>query len=177
MQLMQTMDELDLFFAQFVTDNLGISQDRSLVMYSQDGQPTFDINVDCCFVNTAVASDIRLQQKQRQQEYDLASDSFLVTQQAMRTLEVKFIFYGPSSLENAQKLSEIYHTEQSRYVLAKNYLSAVYEQQNGPTQILENSSGRWYRRADLSLFFYNTIAIEETIQRITSADIETKYDM
>ena len=177
MQILQSMLEFELFFADMISDYTGLNSDRVLVMYNEDGQVSFDINVDAAYVHVRPTNDIRLQFKNRVTEYNSNEDNFTISQQSMRTLELQIVFYGPNGEKYAQLFSEYMHTEEARIALKKEYLSLVAEMQNGPNHTHELSSGRWYQRTDLVLCFYNTIQIEETVERITSANIEIVNDI
>lgn len=177
MQLLQSVESIELFFADMITNYLNLTQDKVLIMYSENGQVTYGIDVDAAYVHVVPVNDIRLQYKERNLEYNEQSDDFTLTQQSMRTLELHLVFYGPNSVENAQKFSEYVHTEIARYQMAKNNLNLVGEMQNGPNHIHELKSGKWYKRTDLTLAFYNAISIEETIERIVDADIKIEYDL
>lgn len=53
------LEDIELFLADIVCDMVGLDQKNVLIQYLTDGQPSFDIEQDICFVKVAQEIDER----------------------------------------------------------------------------------------------------------------------
>ena len=53
------LEDIELFLADIVCDMVGLDQENVLIQYPTEGQPSFDIDQDICFVKVAQEIDER----------------------------------------------------------------------------------------------------------------------
>ena len=173
----QSLQSIELFFADLVQNYLQFPENNVLLMYSQRGQVSRDINVDVCYISVTPEIDERQSFKNRENVYDEQSETYTINQQSSRTLYVSFVFYGPNSSENCLKISEMMYLNSTKLQLDKQYLYLVPERTEGPTLNRELYNSRWYRRSDLKMYFYNTVVIQESANTFNSVNINTVFNM
>ena len=174
--LLQSMEELSLLLADFVSTLTGLDSDKVLLMYDQRGKGSQNINTNVAYVNVTNDIDDNLKFKNKFKEYNQETSEYTFTQQSSRTVNLKVVFYGPNCQELAQLLNEKVYFESSRHYLAKNYLKLVPDRTEGPTYLPEQFNAQWFKRCDLNLKFYNTISVEEITPAFESANITTIYN-
>lgn len=174
--LNQTMEQLSLLFADFVSTLTGLDENKVLLMYDQRGKGSQNINTNVAYVNVTNEVDDNLKFKNRTKEFNKETNEYVFTQQASRTINLKVVFYGPNCQELAQLLNEKIYFESSRHFLANNYLSLIPSSTDGPTYLPELYNAQWFKRCDINLKFYNTISVEEVIPAFEDANITTIYN-
>lgn len=174
--LNQTMEQLSLLFADFVSTLTGLDENKVLLMYDQRGKGSQNINTNVAYVNVTNEVDDNIKFKNRTKEFNQETNEYTFTQQASRTINLKVVFYGPNCQELAQLLNEKIYFESSRHFLAKNYLSLIPSSTDGPTYLPELYNAQWFKRCDINLKFYNTISVEEVIPAFENANITTIYN-
>lgn len=175
-EILQSIDSLELFFADLVTSLTGLQEDRVLIKYPEEGQPSSKISVDVAYVKVLPEPDERAIYKNRKKVYNEINEEFTITQQSTRTISMHVVFYGPNCHELATRLNEKFYFDNTKYLLLKNYLSLVPDRTNGPVRLPENHNGRWWQRCDIELQFYNTLQIEETVKTFKEIDVRTEVN-
>ena len=89
---------------------------------------------------------------------------------------LQVVFYGPDSEKLATLLNEVFYTDGAKQFLYKNNLALVPDRTNYPNKTIENINEQWWDRADLKLYFYNSISIEETTGTIEDYNVIIKTD-
>lgn len=176
-EIIQTMDELELFFADLITEVLDIDENKVLIQHKRYGQPTNKYEDTVCYICVTQEQDSNNKFKNRSKTYNSEKEEFTYLQQSSRVLKLNLIFYGPESLEYAAKLNEKMYFESVKYSLAKKYIYFIPESTFGPTKIQEVHNGQWFDRADIDFRFYNTIQTEETVKTFKEFDIRTEVDI
>ena len=174
--LMQTMEELSLLFADFVSNITGLPSNKVLLMYDQRGKGSQNINTNVVYVNATQEEDNSLKFKNRTKEINEEGTAYIYSQQASRTINIKLVFYGPDCQELSQTVNGMVYFESSRLFFEKNHLAFIPDGTSGPTYLPELFNAQWFKRCDLNLRFYNTISVEETVDIFESANITTTFD-
>ena len=76
----------------------------------------------------------------------------------------------------AMLLNEIFYTESAKEFLYKNNMALIPDRTSFPNKTIENVNEQWWNRADLKLYFYNSISIDEVTGTIEKYDINVKID-
>ena len=76
----------------------------------------------------------------------------------------------------AMLLNEIFYTESAKEFLYKNNMALIPDRTSFPNKTIENVNEQWWKRADLKLYFYNSISIDEVTGTIEKYDINVKID-
>lgn len=175
--IFQSLQQIEILLADLVQNILSLPDNCVLLMYSQRGQASKDINTDVAYVSVTPEIDERQTFKNREYVYNEESKQYTISQQSSRTIYASFVFYGPNCSENCTKFCESLFLDSSKLVLQQNYLSLVPERIEGPTLTRELYNSRWYRRCDLRVFFYNTLVVQENVNTFASTDINISFDM
>lgn len=167
-----TLESLDLLFADFVQDSLGMSGDKVLISYSEKGQKSSKIDEDVCYVKTDEVRDQINIHKQRVKAYDKATNSYIVKQTAMRVICLHLVFYGPNSSYLATKINEIMYTTKANEFIYNNNLALIPDKTDFVVTTNEIINSRFWKRSDLRLYFYNSVIIEESNEVIEGLDVK-----
>lgn len=171
-----TLESLDLLFADFVQASLGLSGDKVLISYSEKGQKSSKIEEDVCYLKTSEVRDNINIYKQRKRIYNPLTDMFDVKQTAMRIIRLHLVFYGPNSGYLSAKLNEIMYTAKAGEFLYNNNLAIIPDKTENTVTINESINSRFWKRSDLSLYFYNSITIEESNEVVEGLDVKITID-
>ena len=175
-EIFQTFDELELFFADTISEVLPMDSNKVLIQHKRYGQPTNKYTDTICYVYVSQEQDEHVRFKNRSYKYNKEDETLTYTQQASRVLKLNLIFYGPESLSYASRLNEKMYFENTKYILAKEKLYLIPESIVGPTKLQEIHNGQWFDRADIDFRFYNTIQVEEIVGTFKEYDIRTEVD-
>lgn len=175
-QILQTVAELETFFADLVSRETGLASDKVLIQYQPQGQPSSKIGDDVAYVKITPEPDERGLYKNRKRVYNSDSETFTFTQQATRTLTLHVVFYGPNCYELCTLFNEKLYFSNVQVQLRQTYLSLVPDRTNGPIRLPEQHNGQWWQRCDIELRFYNAVAIEETVATFKEFDIRTEVN-
>lgn len=175
-QILQTIDELELFFADLVSSILSLDQSKALIQYEVQGQPSCKITDDAVYLKITPEPDERAIYKSRNMVYNDTDETFTFSQQSTRTLTLHAVFYGPNCYELCTQMNEAFYMQSSQLLFSQNYLSIVPDRTNGPIRLPEFHNGQWWQRCDIEVRFYNTIQFEETVNSFSSFDIRTEVD-
>lgn len=177
MENIQSIDDLELFFADLVESLTGIESDKVLIQNQRTGQPSFNYTENVAYVRVNPEPDMRAIYKNRKLVYNKDSNNFTSTQYTSRTLSLNIIFYGPACYELCTKFNEMVYFSSTAFLLKSNKLSLIPDRTNGPIRNNELHNGQWWRRCDLELRFYNEISIDETVDSIDKFDIRVEDDV
>lgn len=99
-------------------------------------------------------------------------DSLLQTESYTRVIGVSWIFYGPSSFDDADILrNNLSRSERLR----NNKLHVVYNLA-APMRLPELYNGRWWERTDFTAYFYEEISRDHIIPALSGAQVIIKTD-
>ena len=171
-----TLDELDDLFADFIQSKLNLPADKVLISYSKRGQISSKYGENVCYIKFFNSPDEVSIYKNRRTSYDPETEQVTITQLAMRMLMLQVVFYGPDSESLAMLLNEIFYTESAKEFLYKNNMALIPDRTSFPNKTIENVNEQWWNRADLKLYFYNSISIDEVIGTIEKYDINIEID-
>ena len=171
-----TLDELDDLFADFIQDKLELPADKVLISYSRKGQISSKYGENVCYLKFFNSPDEVNIYKNRRTSYDPETEQVTITQLAMRMLMLQVVFYGPDSDKLATLLNEVFYADEAKQFLYKNNLALIPDRTNYPNKTIENINEQWWNRADLKLYFYNSISIEETTGTIEGYNVIIKTD-
>ena len=171
-----TLDELDDLFADFIQSKLNLPADKVLISYSKRGQISSKYGENVCYIKFFNSPDEVSIYKNRRTSYDPETEQVTITQLAMRMLMLQVVFYGPDSESLAMLLNEIFYTESAKEFLHKNNMALIPDRTSFPNKTIENVNEQWWNRADLKLYFYNSISIDEVTGTIEKYDINVKID-
>lgn len=173
----RSLESFNDLFANFVQERLNMEQEKDLISYPEDGQPSFTIDEDVCFVHAEQSSDERSFHKNRTKSYDYQNNKVIYTQGTIRTINIQFVFYGRNSDILMSKLNEMLYFDSTKQWLRQNNLSLVSERISLANKIHENFNGQWWERSDLNICLYDYITVEEAVDLLESADIRIFNDL
>lgn len=176
MQILQSAQELEDYFAELLTNLTGLPEDKVLLQHQPEGQPSSSKDQDVLYIEVTFVPDERENFKNRFKTYNTENEGYTFTQQAQRTLSVQFVFYGPNSSELATLVNEKVYFQDQKLSFQRNHLALVPDRTEGPLRMHENYNGQWYDRCDLTLYFYNTLQVEEEVGTFAEYDIRTEVN-
>lgn len=171
-----TLDELDDLFADFIQSKLNLPADKVLISYSKRGQISSKYGENVCYIKFFNSPDEVNMYKNRRTSYDPETEQVTITQLAMRMLMLQVVFYGPDSESLATLLNEVFYTESAKEFLYKNNMTLIPDRTSYPNKTIENVNEQWWNRADIKLYFYNSISVDEVVSTIEKFDINVKID-
>lgn len=167
---------LELWFADLITELLGMDEKHVLLQYPVQGQPSSKINENYVYVRISPENDIRPMYKNRKKVYNESTGSFTFQQFSQRTLTLGLIFYGPASVENAILLNEMFYVPSTKLQFEQNDLALVPDRTDGPTRVPEHHNGQWWERADLEFRFYQSVKVETEVGTFEEIDTRLEVD-
>lgn len=168
--------DLELWFADLITNLLNLNEDHVLIQYATQGQPSSKITENYAYVRISPEVDTRQIYKNRRMVYDESSGTRNIVQFSQRTLTLGIIFYGPSCVDNATIFSEMLYLPEQKLALDQKGLSLVPDRTDGPLRVPEFHNGQWFERADLELRFYEQVQVSEDVQTFEDVDIRMEVD-
>ena len=171
-----TLDELDDLFADFIQSKLNLPADKVLISYSKRGQISSKYGENVCYIKFFNSPDEVSMFKNRRTSYDPETEQVTIAQLAMRMLMLQVVFYGPDSESLATLLNEVFYTESAKEFLYKNNMALIPDRTSYPNKTIENVNEQWWNRADIKLYFYNSISVDEVVSTIEKFDINVKID-
>ena len=171
-----TLDELDDLFADFIQSKLNLPADKVLISYSKRGQISSKYGENVCYIKFFNSPDEVSMFKNRRTSYDPETEQVTIAQLAMRMLMLQVVFYGPDSESLATLLNEVFYTESAKEFLYKNNMALIPDRTSYPNKTIENVNEQWWNRADIKMYFYNSISVDEVVSTIEKFDINVKID-
>lgn len=168
--VIKSVDYFDSFFADLIQNILGATQDKVRISYAEEGQVSFPITDNICFVHTMLEGNFVSKFKNQSLEYIGAEDVFVHSLSSMRVLYLKIVFYGNQSTVNSILVSESMHLDNILQKLYNEDLAIIGDR----TKLIKTHeliNGRWWERTDLDLYFYNSVIVEEKPDPIDEVDI------
>lgn len=168
--------DIELFFADLITEILQLDESHVLLQYPIQGQPSSKINENYVYVKITPEIDIRPMYKNRKRVYNEDTGTYTYSQYSQRTLTLGLIFYGPASVENATLLNEMLYISDTKLKLDQFGVFLVPDRTDGPTRVPEHHNGQWWERADMELRFYEQVSVETEVETIENIDIRMEVD-
>lgn len=165
------LEQFDLLFADFIQKQLGLEDDQVLLAYTEKGQPNQRITTDRIYVHTEQELDERRIYKNRKQT-ETEDGKIKIEQYTMRTLCLNIIVYGPRSDILVNSLNSLVYTDTAKRFFYDNNLALIPDRTSYQSNIHEVINERWWHRADLKLYFYNSTSIVDTVDTIETFDIK-----
>lgn len=175
-EILQTLDQIEDFFANLITEILKVEPDTVQIAFPQEGRPSFTKDQDVIYLYVYPEADERDAYKHRTKVYNDQNETYTYTQHSQRTLILNIMAYGPNCYENCVKISNIMYFENNRITLLQNYLALVPDHTIGPTRLPEQHNGQWWKRCDLKLRFYNAINVEDTVSSFVDVNINVEVN-
>lgn len=169
-----SLDDLDVIFADFIQEQLELSDDQVRIAYQQRGQKFSQIDKDVVYVKVFQEQDERYVYKQRKRSYNSETERVTSSQSAMRTLLLRVVFYGPNSDILSATLNERFYFDSAKQFLYKNNLALIPDLTDFQDKTYEKINEQWWERTDLKLRFYNSITIDELTKAFDKVNIN--YD-
>jgi hypothetical protein len=179
-----TLDILDIDYGEEVTvppltaEEIAAEQQaagaRVRVSWQKEGQPAFAITDNVCFLRVTEADgQINRQREPIQAEKD--ADYCTMNMQYTRLVRVDWLFYGPTSYDDAQDVRDkmLYQAHHDKLALLNVFLVPDVQ---APRRTPEQFQGQWWERTDLTMYFNEHVKREEDIAYIKSAVITLKMD-
>lgn len=152
------LSEIELAFADFIQEYLGMTQDKVLLMFRQEGQISSKINEDVVYLRLYQESDDVDIIKERFKTPNIIQLKDLIDNQiSMRVLTLKIIIYGPNSETLSTKIKECFFMQPGDQFLYDNNLSLIPSSIIVRNRFFEKINERWWERSDIELKFYNSI--------------------
>lgn len=164
-----SLEQLDLLFADFIQEKLGLQDNQVILAYTEKGTPNQKISDNRIYIHTEQELDERKIYKDRHLE-DTQDGNIKVTQYTLRTVCLNVIAYGPLSDILLNQLNELIYLDSSKEFFSLNNLSLIPDRTSYQSNVHEIINDRWWHRSDLKLYFYNTISTEEEYATIDKID-------
>lgn len=170
-----TFNQAEDFFQGFTLELLGIAPNgpnidkRVRIGWPTKGAPSWKINEDIAFLLIGYDNDpITQQQETTYQNNDATS---LKTELSYtRVIRVQWVFYGPNSSDDADKLRSGLYRSETKERLGVSNLAAIFDS-NAPMRSPELYNGQWWERSTYYARFNEKVIRRSTIQIIESADV------
>lgn len=175
-EILQTLKEIEKFFARLLVDNAGIPETKVLLAYSEEGRPAFNIDKYAYFISVFSETDDRESYKHREMVYDKDAEKFKQSQFSQRTLRLHITAYGENTDQKLIRFQNLLYSADNNYNLSRNYLHIISERTNGVIRLQEKINDRWWIRHDIDLYFYNTVKIESLTPAFESVDIRMEVN-
>lgn len=179
MQNIQTLDSLDILFADFIQSVLGLSANQVRISYSVKGQKAPKIDETVIYIHTEQIQD-NVQMFKNRETIKSNEGLFVTSQTSMRRLSLLCNIYGENCDTLATQLKERMYFESSRLFFEQNNLALISERTTISNKIHELINERWWERVDVELAFYNSVTVDESVPpfeevmvSISSEDIST----
>ena len=179
MQNIQTLDNLDILFADFVQTTLNLEASQVRIAYADVGQIAPKMGETVIYLHTEQQQDDVQMYKNRETSQEV-SGRFTTSQSSMRRLSLLCSIYGTTCDTLATQLKERMYFENSRMFFENNNLALLSERITISNKIHELINERWWERVDVELAFYNSVTVDENVQpfeevmvSISSEDIQT----
>ena len=115
--------------------------------------------------------------REREVEYYTSDkDEFRRITRFTRVWSVRWILYGPSSLDHAYLLAHRIMLEQPKLIFARNGFFMI-PKMDAPVQSSEPQGNTWFERADIQRTFYEAVEIDEPADHVESVDLTFHADM
>lgn len=172
--IITSLNEFDVLFADFVTNKLNMNANKVLISYPKEGQIMPRFNEDVCFVYSSEEfSDVQLY-KSRKEEYIESTNKWKTSQASMRRITVNFTFYGANCDRNSILLKEMMYFPGTNEWLHQNNLALIPSDITLVNKVREKIDNRFWERAELTISFYNSTVVEEEVNMIEGLDLEVK---
>ena len=171
-----SVHNFDDLFADLITQCSGLDSNKVLISYSEKGQVSSSINDNVCYIHTEHVSDYVDQYKNRKEVFNNQTGKTSIFQSSMRVLELRITFYGPQSDVLGVKVKEKLYLDSSKQFLYKINLALIPEKDT-IMKTHELINDRWWDRVDVTLFFYNSVTIEEIVDVVVNPVINIVNDM
>lgn len=141
------------------------------ISWPEEGMPAFQITDDVAFIQLLEADD----QYNRKREVEdtwtqIDPDNFERTIGYTRAWQVNVILYGPDSYQNSQEIRDKIFYPEHKLTLNQNYLYMIPDIV-APRRIPEYFQGRWWKRVDMSMLFYESVVRSTSVPAISSIDV------
>lgn len=170
--LIMPLDDIDILFADYIQNLLGLRNDQVLVSHPEKGQASPKYNETLIFVHTSQIQDDVHEYKSRRIVKSETTNLFTTSQSSMRRLDVEVTLYGLSCDINSLIIKENLYFESGRQFLEKNNMSLIPTLFNISNKVHEMFNGRWWERVDLTIPLYNEVIIEEFNPPFEEVDID-----
>lgn len=171
-EMVQSLDELDILFANIVQSRLGLPNGKVLISYSQRGQVSSRIDEDICYLKVFDEPDERHIWKNRTSKN--LGDNMIQSQWTMRTLLVHLVFYGPNADSLSTRMLEAIYYDSTKQYLKENNLAFIPDMTVQPQIHYEKINEQFWHRSDLKLYFYNSVKTEDTLEIIDNVEFIIK---
>ena len=186
-----TLAQLNQLFQTLTISLLGITFSNNAdktpygkvrVSWPTEGQPAWKITEDVCFIRSLEIDNPY--NKQRDVYFTTnytgnnnAVDANNCNQKTSftRVLMVTWVFYGPSSFENAQKVRDGMFYQLNHDALANNNIYLLPNTES-PRRAPELFQGQWWERTDLTMYFNELVIRNLAVPYLKSAQITIMRD-
>lgn len=173
--------ELNTFFKTLIMNILGLDitlqTDLKKVRetWPTDGQPTWGIADDICFLQINNQSDSV--SKQFDTNYTVQSGYNLNENiDYIKVHRLDMVLYGPNSLDNAEIIKNALYTSSKYRVLLKQNNMAIIQDVNIPIRSPELFAGRWWERSNFFVSFNELVTTTSTVQAMQTINIVNEAD-
>jgi hypothetical protein len=164
-----TLNELGDLFYDLTIAMIGAEADVRRT-WSTYGAPAFEVTENVTFYKIYDVESTMT--KLREDEYLVSGspDTWYLETSYTRTLEVKWIFYGPDSWDRARMVRDGLYFQENRNILSLRNIYVV-PQFDPAKRVPELFQGLWYERMDLTVQFNELVTISREIPYIESVEI------
>ena len=139
------------------------------ISWQQKGVPAWGIDEDIAFIRVGEKEDL-FNVIRDYIQYQQNADTARIANAYTRILDIKWVFYGPNSYDNASKVRSRLFMESFRSDLTSKDVYLVPDVKS-PQRAPEVFEGQWWDRSDLTAHFNNLVSLDELVPYLKSADI------
>lgn len=170
---MKNITELENLFFQLVNNALDVPESRKndfvRFAWPTDEQPGWSVSTDVCFLFIVpVPSDI---ERWRDQKFASDTDKLKYT----RVIEVQFVFYGPTALENALNLKDSLNYRIYTDFLRSNNMAFITDA-TSPVRLPELYNSHWYNKCTFTAHFNELVEKSYNENYISTPDVQIFVD-
>ena len=139
------------------------------IAWQTKGAPAWGIDEDVVSIRVGEREDLfNVIRDYLESQQD--NDNARIANAYTRVLDIRWVFYGPNSYNNASMVRSRLFNEKFREVLT---LKDVYlvPDVSSPSRVPELFEGQWWDRTDLSASFNNLVSLDSIIPYLQSAEI------
>jgi hypothetical protein len=172
----QTIEEIEDGLANGLTSFMLYPADKIICGYEERGQPFTSINSGKIYLNVFEEESEIESSKIITPVYNNTNLNFDVTIRYYRMVRLQLIMYGDGSYKEMTKLKNMLLLQKGKDFLTGLHLSILNKKTTGPKYIRESVNEKFWKRADLNMWFYTPVVINSTCNSIEEFNITYKLE-
>jgi len=144
------------------------------ISWPTGGAPAWKVHDDITFLRIFEVDDA-YNRRRDTEKTQLDADNVNLAKSYTRVNAVHWVFYGPNSYDNAQKVRDGLSSPNNRRTLAIQNLFRIIDFK-APIRVPENYMGQWWERTDFTVNFNEHVIVNETSPTIVEVPVTTTLE-